>query len=56
MRAFKGQRTKKHGEIAAGIAKGYVQEAIARDEEVSKLDFYLELTVENIVKETSNIL
>lgn len=50
------QRTKKHGEIAGGITKGYVQEAINREEEVAKLDFYLELTVESIVKETSDLL
>ena len=50
------QRTKKHGEIAGGIAKGYVQDAIARDEELGKLDFFLELTVEGIVKETSDQL
>jgi len=50
------QRTKKHGEVAGGIAKGYVADCIQRDEELSKLNFYLELTVEAMVKETSDIL
>ena len=40
------QRTKKHGEVAGGIAKGYVSEVIAREEEMKDFDFYLEIAVE----------
>ena len=28
------QRTKKHGEIAGGIVKGYIHEVIKREEEI----------------------
>ena len=50
------QKTKKHGELAGGFAKQYLKESIQRDDEVQKLDFFLELAVENIVKETTETL
>ena len=50
------QRTKKHGEIAGGIVKGYIKEVIKREEEIQQFDFFLELAVESIVRETSEQL
>ena len=42
--------------MAGGIAKGYVSEVIAREEEIKNLDFFLELAVESIVRDTAEQL
>ena len=42
--------------MAGGIAKGYVNDVIAREDEMKDLDFFLELAVESIVKETAEQL
>ena len=42
--------------MAGTIGKGYIKECLERDEEVQKLDFYLELAVESMVRETTDEL
>ena len=50
------QRTKKHGEIAGGIAKQFMSDIIQRDDEIQKLDALLDVKVKQIVQETTNQL
>lgn len=50
------QRTKKHGEIAGGIARGYILETVKREEELAQLDFWLDLAVETVVRDTTDQL
>lgn len=50
------QRTKKHGEIAGGIAKQYLSDIIQRDDEIQKLDTFLESKVKQLVQETTDQL
>lgn len=50
------QRTKKHGEIAGGIAKQYLSDIIQRDEEIQKLDALLDSKVAQIVQDTTEQL
>ena len=43
------QKTKKHGEVAGGICKGYIKEVLEKDEQMQSLDYMLELAVESLI-------
>ena len=50
------QRTKKHGEIAGGIAKGWVHECIQKHDEMANLDAKVSEVVWKLVHDTTKQL
>ena len=47
------QRTKKHGELAGGIAKTWLSECIMKDDELTNFEAQVTETVWKIVHETT---
>ena len=43
------QKTKKHGEVAGGICKGYIKDVLEKDEQMQSFDYILEIAVESLI-------